>query len=171
MLGQQQDTRSGWVALRVRAAVAPSSVNVGGIRMSSTTRSGSVAPTSSSRPSASPAEPRLQARVGEQPQRLLDAVGVRLAAPDPVHEVGHHPPGLAPAERTSAPKGSTQAAFTQGTNTLPPGSVFAEECRTTKTLTEIVVELSLELHPAREELASLRQVPHFGARVGLGRSG
>jgi regulator of replication initiation timing len=40
---------------------------------------------------------------------------------------------------------------------------LAEERETTKTLTKIVGELSLELHQAREELASLRQVPHIGA--------
>lgn len=40
---------------------------------------------------------------------------------------------------------------------------LAEEHETTKTLTKIVAELSLELHQAREELASLRQVPHIGA--------
>lgn len=41
---------------------------------------------------------------------------------------------------------------------------LAEDCETVKTLTKIVAELSLELHQAREELASLRQVPHIGAR-------
>jgi len=40
---------------------------------------------------------------------------------------------------------------------------LAEERETAKTLTKIVGELSLELHQAREELASLRQVPHIGA--------
>jgi len=40
---------------------------------------------------------------------------------------------------------------------------LAEEHETAKTLTKIVGELSLELHQAREELASLRQVPHIGA--------
>ncbi len=40
---------------------------------------------------------------------------------------------------------------------------IAEERETAKTLTKIVGELSLELHQAREELASLRQVPHIGA--------
>lgn len=40
---------------------------------------------------------------------------------------------------------------------------LAEERETTKTLTKIVSELSLELHQAREELAALRQVPHIGS--------
>jgi regulator of replication initiation timing len=39
---------------------------------------------------------------------------------------------------------------------------LGEERETTKTLTKIVGELSLELHQAREELASLRQVSHIG---------
>jgi hypothetical protein len=45
-----------------------------------------------------------------------------------------------------------------------PRKRLAEECETAKTLTKIVAELSLELHQAREKLASLRQVPHIGAR-------
>jgi len=40
---------------------------------------------------------------------------------------------------------------------------LAEERETTKTMTKIVGELSLELHQAREELASLRPVPRIGA--------
>lgn len=39
---------------------------------------------------------------------------------------------------------------------------LAEEHETTKTLTKIVAELSLELHQAREELAARRQVTHIG---------
>ena len=39
---------------------------------------------------------------------------------------------------------------------------LAEEHETTKTLTKIVAELSLELHQAREELAALRQVARIG---------
>lgn len=39
---------------------------------------------------------------------------------------------------------------------------LAEEHETTKTLTKIVAELSLELHQAREELAALGQVTHIG---------
>lgn len=40
---------------------------------------------------------------------------------------------------------------------------LAEEHETTKTLTKIVGELSLELHQALEELTSLQQLPHIGA--------
>lgn len=40
---------------------------------------------------------------------------------------------------------------------------LAEEHGTTKTLTKIVTELSLELHQEREELSSLRQVPRIDA--------
>ncbi|ABL79469.1 MULTISPECIES: hypothetical protein [unclassified Nocardioides] len=42
---------------------------------------------------------------------------------------------------------------------------LAEEHETTKTLTKIVAELSLELHQAREEVTSLQQVPRIGAHV------
>ena len=41
---------------------------------------------------------------------------------------------------------------------------LAEEHETTKTLTKIVAELSLEVHQAREELAALRQVTHIGTQ-------
>lgn len=40
---------------------------------------------------------------------------------------------------------------------------LAEERETNKTLSKFAGELSLELHQAREELASLRQVPQIGA--------
>ena len=47
----------GGSARMCRAARSPSSVNVGGIRMSTTATSGRAASTSASRPSSSPAEP------------------------------------------------------------------------------------------------------------------
>lgn len=47
---------------------------------------------------------------------------------------------------------------------------LAEERETTKTLAKIVGELSLELHQAREELASLRQVPQIGAHSSAQRA-
>ncbi|MBB3043368.1 hypothetical protein [Nocardioides soli] len=48
---------------------------------------------------------------------------------------------------------------------------LAEEHETTKTLTKIIGELSLELHQAREGLTSLQQVPHIGAHSSAQRAG
>ena len=47
---------------------------------------------------------------------------------------------------------------------------LAEEHETTKTLTKIVAELSLELHQARDELSTLQQIPHIGAHSSAQRA-